>query len=488
MGVPSNIIIPFVGVEFDSSRAFAGPANLPVKTLLIGQKTATGTGTSKEQILVSNADEVGVLAGSGSVAHRMAIKYFNNNRVTDTYVILLDDAATSTAYVLALTLTGTATKSGELVVYINGDRYAVGVAVGATAESIATALVDVIDDDPAVPVTVGAVGGVITFTAKNKGIAAGDIDIRLNYNDGEAVPAGIVATFGTPTEGTVDPDIDDALDEIGDTWFNILTSPYNDATNLGLVEDYLEAQAGPMVQRDGVYYCAKRGTRSELITFATNSSRNSPYAVLIANTNVPHSNYEVSAAYAARVAESIMDDTAVPLHRMTLTSISPVPTTDRWTPIERNQLATNGIATLTHTLGVQTEATVTMYLKNSAGASDIAYQQQNTVFQLMYLRYTFVNRILTRYPRAKLADNIDRIESGQQVMTPDVGKTEAVAWFSQLEAAGIVENITQFKNDIVVRRSESNPNRLEWLLPPDLVNQFIVGSADLQFLLQSPSN
>ena len=484
MGVPKSILVPFVGVEFDNSRAVSGAATLPVQVLIIGQKLATGTGAAETQLLVSDADTVGKLAGFGSMAHRQAIKYFANNNVSTTYVILLDDAATATASTTEVTIAGTSTTTGELAFLVNGDRYAVPVADGDEAADLATATAAAINANPNAPATAAASLGVVTLTAKNKGVAAGEIVVIPNYYAGEETPEGLTFTAAATTAGTIDPDIQDAIDVIGDSWYTQYTAPYTDATNLEAIETYLLDQAGPMTMKDGLYYAAKKGTRSELITFATDGLRNCQYVVVMDAENIPQATYEIAAAATGRVAESTADDTAVPLHKMELTGILPAAKEVRYTLIERNQLAENGIMTLTHDLGVQTDGTVTMYLKNAAGASDGSYQQQNTMYQIMYARYTFVQRILLRYPRAKLADNIDRLQSNQQVMTPDVGITEAVSWFLQLEAQGILENVAQFKNDVRCIRPDGYPNRLEWLLPPDLVNQFIVGSADLQFRLQ----
>ena len=126
-----------------------------------------------------------------------------------------------------------------------------------------------------------------------------------------------------------------------------------------------------------------------------------------------------------------------------------------------------------------------MYLKNSAAAADTAYQQQNIVFQLMAARYSFVNRILTRYPRALLANNAEGLQPGQQIMTIDIGKDEAVAWFINGQFIGIFEPgsdaLDTFKDALVVARDDTNVNRINWLLPPDMMNQFIVGSGTLQF-------
>ena len=486
MGVPSNILVPFMGVEFDSSRAFQGSANLPIQGLIFGQKTSTGTGAVETPYTVTNADEVGALAGFGSMAHRLAIKWFKHNQGTNVDLILLADAV-GTSATTTLTFTGPATADGTIYLYIDGDQYQTGVLNTDTASEIAAAVVAIVNAEANVPVVASNVDGVVTFTAKNKGVAAGDVDIRLNYNAGEKLPAGVTAVVGTTTAGTVDPDVQDVLDVLGDTWYNILVSGYNDATSLTAIETYLEEQAGPMYQHDGVYITAKKGTRSELMTFASDSSRNCPYVVIIAATGTPHSCSEVAASVAGRVAGSVSENTAVPLHRMSLNGLLPAASIDRWTALERNQLAQYGVATITHSNGVQTDAMVTTFLRNAAGATSIAYQQLNTVFQVMEERYTFVAQILSKYSRAILADNASRITSNVVVLTPEVGRTEALSWFLQLEQRGIVENVEQFKKDLVCRRSTTNPNRLEWLLPPDQANQFIVGSADLQFLLQSPT-
>jgi hypothetical protein len=39
-----------------------------------------------------------------------------------------------------------------------------------------------------------------------------------------------------------------------------------------------------------------------------------------------------------------------------------------------------------------------------------------------------------------------------------------------MEELGLVENFDQFKTDLVVERNASDPNRLDFLLPPDIIN------------------
>jgi len=483
MGVPKNIIIPWMGITFDASRAFAGSALMPVVVLLTGQMLVAGSGDVDTKYLVSSAAEVADLGGFGSQIHRMAIRYFANNNISTTYIIMQDDAAAAAAATTVITLAGTATKVGEMAIYIAGVRISTSVAVGDVFGDIGDQMVIDINADTNLPVTAEFLTTDLTLTAKNKGVAAGDIHVVFNHSAGEAVPAGITASVAAPTPGTGDPDVQDVLDVIGDTWFNVFAHQYTDDTNLGLIEDFAIAQNDSMVQKDGVWYSYKRDTRANMITFgADTAKRNSQFVVVGPAYKRLESTYELAAGRAGQVAKSIMDDVAVPLHRMSLIGFRTQNENDRWTPVERNQLAINAIETLTDANGVQSEATVTMYLKNSAGAADPAYQFQNTVFILMELRYTFNQWILSKYPRAKLANNADVIEEGQQVMTPTVGKSEAIAWFKVKEREGKVENLPLFIKQLVVRR---DVNRLEWLLPPDLMNQFIVGSGDMQFQLQA---
>lgn len=489
--VPNNFILPFVGIDFDSSRAFQGPATLPVTGLLIGQKLASGTGQPEEPILVTSADQVATLGGAGSNIHRQAIAWFENNRITDTYIIMLDDASTGSpaAAVNDIAFTGTATAVGSITLYIDGSRYQTAIANADDAATAVGKIITVVNADTAAAVTASLTStSTLRLTAKNLGAGVGDVDIRFNYNAGEVFPAGLsAAATVTSTAGAVDPDIQDALDAMGDLWANVITAPYSDATALGKVKTELTSRASTPEQRDSMYYCARKDTRANLITFGQDANKNSQFITLIANSNQPASNSQTAARYAGQVAKSVQQDTAIPLHRLTLVGALPVPFKERWTFTERNQLAQAGIATLNNSNGVQTEATVTMYRVNSAGATDPAYQFQNTVFILMRLRYTFVQRILLKYSRAKLVTNADRIDSGQQVISPAIGRDEAIAWFASQERAGQVENFDQFKNDVICRRSASNVNRLEWILPPDLVNQFIVGTGDMQFLLETPA-
>jgi phage tail sheath gpL-like len=68
-------------------------------------------------------------------------------------------------------------------------------------------------------------------------------------------------------------------------------------------------------------------------------------------------------------------------------------------------------------------------------------------------------------------------------MTPALGKMEAIARVEEWVRQGLVEAPEDFANNLIVERDPNNPNRLNWYMAPDLVNQFRVGATLISFLL-----
>jgi phage tail sheath gpL-like len=491
MTIPSGLRIPFMFVEFDPSRAFQGPAVLSYKALIMGQRLASGTIGSTRIDRITSAQTAQTYYGAGSQLAFMCAAWLNNNKYTELYAASLADAGTGVKATTTLTITGPATASGSVYLYINGVRIVATVAAADSAASIGDAIVAQISTLHAV--TAVNVTGTVTLTARNAGACGEEIDARLNYNSGEALPTGVAITIAAGTSGANNPDVDDILDILGDEWYNVIVCPWTDDTNMDLLEAELSDRFGPMRQIDGVACIAFKPARSTsdkaaAITAITayGNARNSPHVSCPGVYKYLESASEIAAAYAAQIAYEGSIDPARPFQTLALTGIHGPEITQRLTNTENNTMLTDGISTLTvdATGTVRIQRAITTYQTNGAGAADIAYLDVNTMLNLMYLRYSFRNRIMVKYPRAKLADDDSRIAPGQSVITPKIGKAEAIAWARQMEELGLVEDIDQFKADLVCQRSSSDPNRLEWILPPDLINQFVVGAASIQFLLQ----
>jgi phage tail sheath gpL-like len=483
--IPSNLRVPFVAVEFDSSRAQQGAAVMPYRALIIGQKRTGGTGTINTIQKVTSADQVLTLAGRGSMLHRQARAWFANNRFTETWIGILDDAAAGVVATGTITVTGPATAAGTINLYLGGELVQVAVASGDAATAIATAIAAAITANPDLPVTAAAVSAVVTVTHRHKGEVGLDFDMRANYQDGERLPAGVTLAFVAMSAGATNPVLTTLLAALGDNWFHVWAHGYKDTTSLTAIENEMASRFGPMRMIDGVAITSATGTQGTLTSLG--NGRNSPSSTIVAqpgkNPLTPPS--EFAAAVAAVVAFHGNADPARPLQTLPLAGVRAPAEGDRFTLTERNLLLLDGIATTKAdvTGGVQLERIVTTYQTNSAGADDTAYLDVTTMLTLMYLRYSFRTRVVSRYPRHKLANDGTRFGAGQAVMTPKLGKAEAIAWFRDMEELGLVEGFDQFKNDLLVERSSTDPNRLNFLLPPDLINQLVVGAANIQFRL-----
>jgi len=480
--VPSNLRVPFFAIEFDNSRAQQGPALLPYRVLLIGQKTSAGSATNS-LYRVTSADQVAQLAGRGSMLHRMAMRYFANNRSTETFIGVLEDSAVGVAASGTITVTGPATAAGAINLYIAGDLVQVPVKAGDTASTIATAIVAAVTAASDLPVTANVAGAVVTLTARNKGEYGNGIDVRVNYH-GESLPAGVGTSIVALANGAMNPVLTGLIAAMGDTWFHVIANPYTDTASLTAIENELASRFGPLRMIDGLAIASAPGTVATL--GALGDSRNSPHSCIVAQPgkNPVTAPAEFAAAVAGVVAYYAAIDPARPLQTLPVAGVLPPAESGRFTLQERNLLLRDGIGTTRAVAGqVQIERIITTYKTNAAGAADTSYLDATTLLTLMYLRHDFRARFASRYPRHKLASDGARFGAGQAVLTPKLARAEAIAWFREKEEQGLVENFDQFKRDLVVERNASDPNRLDFLLPPDLINQLIVGAVNFQYRL-----
>lgn len=481
--VPTNLRIPFVAAEIDNSLAASGPAELAYRGLIIGQKTAAGTATANTIVRVTNVNQALTYGGRGSMLHRMAIGWFAANKSTDVYLGVLADNGAGVLATKTVTFTGPATAAGTVNLYVGGVLTQTAVASGDTATTVAAAVAATITANLDLPVTAAPVAGVVTTTARNKGTVGQDLDLRVNYVDGEATPAGLTVVIANGVSGITNPSLTSLIAAMGDIWYNIIAHPYTDATSLTAIETELHSRFGPMRMIDGLAITSAPGTISTLGTLGL--TRNSQHSCIVSqpgeNPVTPPS--EFAAEVAATLAYYGAIDPARPFQTLQLTNAKLPAEADLFTDAERNLLLYDGIGTTKFSAGgiVRIERVVTTYQTNSAGAPDTSFLDSNTMLNLMYLRYSFRVRIPSRYPRHKLADDGTRIASGQAIITPKLMKAECVAWFHEMEELGLVEGFEQFKRDLVVERNLTNRNRIDIVLPPDLINQLMTTAVKIQF-------
>ncbi len=251
--IPSNVRVPLVYIEFDNSRAVQGTPAISHQLLVFGQRLAVGSVAADVPTRITSDAQAEDAFGRGSMLAEMLLALRQANRYTGTWAIALDDDGAAAAATGNIDTSGTATRSGTLNVYIGGKRVRVGISSGDTGDTVATALATAINADTTLPVTaqINSEATQVDLTARNKGEAANDIDLRVNYYQGERTPSGITVVITDMSGGTANPDIADGIAAMGDEWWNSLVMPYTDTANLDTLQMELADRWGPLRMIDG---------------------------------------------------------------------------------------------------------------------------------------------------------------------------------------------------------------------------------------------
>ncbi|MBR1777865.1 MAG: phage tail sheath subtilisin-like domain-containing protein [Alphaproteobacteria bacterium] len=473
---------PGIFAEIDNSNALSGLPGKESVMLVIGRMSSGSTATAEKPVEISvKGEEADTLFGAGSECARMIAKVRKNNTFNRLFCIPLSNDS-GTAAVKTITLTASSPKAGAVYLYIAGRRFAVDVTTSSTAASLATAIAAAINAKTETPVTASASEGVVTCTAKCKGLSGNDIDYRLNYNAGEETASGVTVTFADSTAGASNPDLTSAIAVMADTYYTGIVCPYTDTANLALMRAELERRFGAMVRIESVLYSGLKGTMSAMQT--ASAATNCPHFFYIETYKSPDAPEERAAALMGVAEYNAQIDPARQLKTLELKGCLPPETGDGLIYEERNLLIKSGISTTTESGGkVLISRVVSDYTKNAFGSPDASYMDWTTIKTLTYLRFSYVARFAQKFPRHKLADDTYVVKEGQAIVTPTVAKAEAIALAQDWLDAGLIENLDDFKASIVSERNANDTERLDQLLKPDIINNLRVVAGKIQFKL-----
>jgi len=480
--IPNNLLTPGTYIEYDSSRAVQGLAVLPNRALLVGARLAAGTVAENTLAQVLSPSDAVTMFGRGSQLAQMAAKYKLPNESTELWAIASD--VTGTAATKTITFGGAATAAGTLHFLVQGVPVDVAIADGDDDDAAAAAVDAAFGDLEADwGITFAAALNVVTGTARHAAAFSEDIDIQLNYYDRQLLdmPPGLTVVIADGVAGATNPSQDDMIAALGDEWFTTVVLGFYDATSIASWETEAARRIGALVQQDMQLFAGHRGAHADHVTLG--DGRNSEHTCIIAaGPSSPHAPWQWAAAFAA-VSNSIPDP-ATPRQNQRVLGILPSLRSDRFDRSERQLLLEAGIGTyLTDNAGaVYIERLPTTY-KTSAGVPDTAYRNLETMLTNLAFRYTARVMFQTRYPNHKLAGDDANYGVGQRVITPKVARGELLMLARQWELNAWLEDYAAFKASLVVERNASDPDRLDWQMSPNHVNQARVIAGQIQFIV-----
>jgi len=499
--IPANIKVPLYWVEVDPSKA--GLPVLHQPSLIVGTMIDAGDAVPEVAIAIGSQAQADAHFGIGSELSRMYKAFFANNFANETWGLPLKETVGAAASTGTITVGSPATEAGTIHLYVSGEHIGINIGTTDSVDQIATKIADAINDDLTLPVTAVAATATVTFTSVWKSVTANEIRIDLNYYGtigGERTPPGLtlsglvstsLATPGTAflTGATGTPDFDQAIINLGEKEFEYVAMPYTDSNSLFAWNDeYGFSDTGRWGWRRELFghvFSAKRGTYSDLVLFG-NTQNSGVTSILGIEVDSPSPSYEWCAAYTAKAQRALTNDPARPLQTLSLNHIKLAPLNSRFNFIELNSLALNGIAI--QKAGADRQPMLareqTTYQLNLYGMPDDAYELVTTLATLARLLRNQRHAITSKFPRHKLANDGTRFGPGQAIVTPGIIKGELLSQYRIDEYNGLVEDVDSFRENLLVERDPNDPNRVNVLYPPDLINQLRIFAVLAQFRLQ----
>lgn len=491
--IPANFRIPLYYVEVDASKAGLPINRLP--TVLVGHMVTTGSDPGNAAVNVPLPIASQAMAddafGAGSMLANMFETYFKNNFAQEVWGIPLAEG--STAATKTITVTAAPTLAGTLHLYIAGRHVPVPIASGDTTSIVAASIATAINALPNLPMTASPSSSVVTATVKGKGTYGNGISIIANYygpTGGDIMPAGLAITIANGVAGAGDPTFTTAISNLGESPAEYVCQPFNDSNSLLAWKTEFgfsdTGRWGWIRQLYGHMFSAKADTFGNLLTFASIAGNNPQLSVMALEVASPTPFYEWAAAYTGKASRALSIDPARPLQSLHLEGVLPAQGLSRFLLSQLNTFSLAGLATqrtLADGIPIITRETTT-YTLNNFGNTDDAYTDVTTLATLAKLLRNQRQAITSKYPRHKLADDGTRFGVGQAIVTPKIIKAELVTQYRLDEFVGLVENADAFKANLIVERDPSDPNRINVLYPPDLVNQLRVFAVLAQFRLQ----
>ncbi len=486
-GIDNTIRTPLFYSMIDNSKA--GYKAQKNASLLVGY--ATNDVELYEPFLITKLDQARDKFGTNAMITEMFDVYLENDPEGEVYGMVVPEPI-GTKATGSIEITGTATSSGLVNLYVTDKKVTALVNAGDTEADITPRIIAAINQEIDLPVVVkSSESGVITFEALHTGAAGNDIYLELNYfgndNPDEKTPAGLNITVSQFDGGTGTPDLDQLFAATNDDSYYITAHPFNDISSLIAFRDEYnlkDGRWGPMLRNYGFHVTARRGDIGLLQSYGNNNANDPTGSSFGFEEKSLTPCWKVAAMIAAQARRELSEDPARPLQTLVLKGFMPPKNRKDWLKRkERNILLWSGVATIKHTKTRETqiEAMISMYRVNKYGLRDPSYLYINTLANLAYQLTELERTITQEYPRHKLANDGTNFDEEQPIVTPSMIKNTLIAKLEEFERDGLVENIALVKKHMIVERDPNNPERANVLYPPDLVNALRVLALLAQF-------
>lgn len=455
---------------------------LPQRIALFGQGATSATyETTKRQIL--SAGEAGSLYGFGSPIHLAAKQLLpvNGDGVGSIPVTVypLEDDASGVAATGSITPSGSPTSAASYIVRINNiDSEDFVISVGDSVADITAAITTAINAVIDMPVVAVDNGTDVELTSKWKGVSANGILIEV---DGD-MTVGNVFTLVQPTGGLVNPDIDDALAQMGDVWETLVLNCFDiaDTATLDTFSVFNEGRWGAEVRKPLVVFTGNTitdPTAATAVSEARPTDRTNSQLVMPGSSELP---FVVAAAGVARIAVRADNDPAYDYGSMPLKYVTPGADGDQWLSNVRDFAIKRGSSSIKVLDGVANLAdTVTFYHPTSEVVP--AYRYVVDIMKIMTMIYN-VDLVFnsTRWDGKPLIPD-SQATTNRNAKKPRMAVADAGVLTDSFALNAIISDPEFARENTVAEIDSGNPKRLNLSITVKLSGNANVISIDLNF-------
>ncbi len=253
VGLTSSEVLPGIYIETNFAMGPGVGTGLKRALIVLANKLPGGAATENTELygpdtptqLISESQMI-YLAAAGSEAHRMfrrlaAVTGGENG--PPVYWLFVPESSGAKA-TLDITIATNATGPGTYRLWVGDEFVDTGISLGSTPTEIAAALVSAISGKTHWPVTATNAAGVLTVTAKQKGLRGNFIRVQAAILASQSIAMTTTAQADTFLAGGTGSDSNAlALATINASWYYHIVSAAEDATQVGAASSQVATQA-----------------------------------------------------------------------------------------------------------------------------------------------------------------------------------------------------------------------------------------------------
>jgi phage tail sheath gpL-like len=258
--LPSNVRRPGAFSEIKFQQAGQQLVPLPLRVVIVAEKSAAGTATVDAPIQVFDEDDADTKAGQGSFAAIGARKAIEQGKLMgstpEIWIAPLAEPAGGTKAITTITVTVTTAAGGDVVFKVAGRPVTASVSAGDAQNTIASAIKSALDTlKPVLPVVASVATNVVSATAVTKGVNGNDVAFEL-----VKAPAGVTIAFAQSVAGAGVAVIATAIQALYDVRYHAVCTSNHTTTDIASMLIERAAAWGFNAQSYRFFFVGERGS------------------------------------------------------------------------------------------------------------------------------------------------------------------------------------------------------------------------------------